>query len=290
MDFSPLLNRNIIDVLIGDMPVYEGYSMPYMKGPELCQLSSSFGLVKTYTWGGGTSSRWEYMSDLLQFLNKQDRVGELLNHLFEMKRFNQLTPLGEPEKIKTVYGCIVDGAIKHINAQLLLSRKELRFAHNTFFLVNVGEKVIFEAPKVKVVNYQYIRELPDRIKEDLANEDYDSVITKSRTLLEEVLIYIIEHLTKERYHSSGDLIKIYQEATDLLNMRQNKDWDKRVNELLGGMHKIISSISSMRNMNSDAHGVGISRINIKEKEAMLVANSSMMLSEYWLGVYENRPK
>ncbi len=290
MDFSVLLNRNIIDVLIGDEPVYEGYAMPYMKGPELCQLSTSFGLVKTYSWEGGACSRWEYMYDLLEYLNKQDRVGELLSFLFEMKRFNMLLGLGDPEKIKTEYACIVDGAIKHINAQLLLSKKELRHAHGAFALANVGENVIFEVPKVKVVSYQYIRELPERIKEDLVNEDYDSVITKSRTLLEEVLIYIIEHLTKERYHSNGDLIKIYQQVTELLNMRQNKDWDKRVNELLGGMHKIISSISSMRNMNSDAHGVGISRINIMEKEAMLVANSSMMLAEYWLGVYENRTK
>lgn len=93
----------------------------------------------------------------------------------------------------------------------------------------------------------------------MQNRDFDSVITKSRTLLEEVLIYIIEKLTKERYKSSGDLIKIYQEATGLLNMRQKREWDKRINELLGGLHKIVSAISSMRNMNSDAHGVGSGR-------------------------------
>ena len=38
-----------------------------------------------------------------------------------------------------------------------------------------------------------------RIKEDIKNKDYDSVITKSRTLLEEVLIFIIEKMT---FHSS----------------------------------------------------------------------------------------
>ena len=93
---------------------------------------------------------------------------------------------------------------------------------------------------------------------------------------------------KERYKSNGDLIKIYQEATDLLNMRQKKEWDKRVNELLGGLHKIVNSISSMRNINSDAHGVGISRISISEREALLVANSAIMLAEYWLGVFEKK--
>jgi hypothetical protein len=121
-----------------------------------------------------------------------------------------------------------------------------------------------------------------QLKDDIENKDYDSVITKSRTLLEEVLIFIIEKLTFERYRSSGDLVKIYQDATELLNMRQNSDWDKRVNELLGGLHKLVSAISSMRNMNSDAHGVGKARINIKEKEARLVMNAAITYCEYML--------
>ncbi len=95
-------------------------------------------------------------------------------------------------------------------------------------------------------------------------------------------------MTFERYKSNGDLVKIYQDATGLMNMRQKGDWDKRVNELLGGLHKLVRAISSMRNMNSDAHGAGSGRINIKEREALLVAHSSMMLAEYWLSVYEKR--
>ena len=44
----------------------------------------------------------------------------------------------------------------------------------------------------------------------------------------------------------------------------------------------------MRNMNSDAHGAGAGRISIKKREALLVAQSSMMLAEYWLSVYEGK--
>lgn len=95
-------------------------------------------------------------------------------------------------------------------------------------------------------------------------------------------------MTFERYKSNGDLVKIYQDATDLMNMRRKSDWDKRVNELLGGLHKLVSAISSMRNMNSDAHGAGSGRINIKKREAILAAHSSMMLAEYWLSVFEKK--
>lgn len=52
----------------------------------------------------------------------------------------------------------------------------------------------------------------------------------------------------------------------------------------------MSAISSMRNMNSDAHGAGSGRINIKKREALLAAHSSMMLAEYWLSVFEKKEK
>lgn len=287
-DFSLLNNRKIIDILIGDTKLLDQYSMPYMSGPDLCQLCSSFGLSKTYTWGGINSSRWTYMQSLLNFLNKQDRVPDLLSHLFNMARFTELNSLGDVDKIKEVHNNLLIAALNSINSQLLIARKELRIINNSFVLSNIGENSVIETPKIKVVTYQYIRELPERIKGDINNKDFDSVITKSRTLLEEVLIYIIEQLTKERYKSNGDLIKIYQDATELLNMRQKKEWDKRVNELLGGLHKIVSAISSMRNINSDAHGVGKGRITISEREAMLTANSARLLAEYWLSVFEDK--
>ena len=289
-DYSLLINRRIIDVLIGDKQVFDNYSLPYLSGPSLCQLSTMFGLPRTYTWGSGivNKSRWEYMQDLLKFLNPQGRIPELLSFLIQQERFDCLIGIGDIHKVDETYKNILKGAIDAINAQLVISRMELRIINKQFVLIEIGKEVTFETPIVKVISSQYIRELPERIKDDIDNKDYDSVLTKSRTLLEEVLIYIIEKLTFERYKSSGDLVKIYQDATSLLNMRQKREWDQRVNELLGGLHKIVSAVSSMRNMNSDAHGAGSNRITIKKREALLVANSSMMLAEYWLSIFENK--
>lgn len=288
MDFSLLINRRIIDILIGDVKVYGDYALPYMSGPDLCQLCTTFGLPKKYVWGGGNQSRWEYMQELLSKLHPEGRISDLLLYLFQLSRFDKLTSLADPQKVKDTYNAIIANSLKSINAQLLIAGKELRLVNNKFVMAEIGEEITFEAPKVKIINSQYIRELPERIKGDIDNKDYDSVITKSRTLLEEVLIYIIERRTFERYKSNGDLNKIYQDATELLNMRQRSEWDKRVNEMLGGLHKLVSAISSMRNMNSDAHGAGSGRISIKQREALLVANSAMIMSEYWLSVFENK--
>lgn len=292
MEYSLLINRKIIDVLIGDVKVYEDFTLPYLSGPDLCHLSTTFGLARTYTWGsnrvGANKSRWEYMQDLMKYLNPQGRIPELLSYLMQQGRFENLTGIGNIQKVDETYIAIIKGAIASINAQLVIARVELRLVNKSFVLTNIGEDIVIDTPKVKIITTQYIRELPERIKEDIENKDYDSVITKSRTLLEEVLIFIIEKMTFERYKSNGDLVKIYQDATDLMNMRQKSDWDKRVNELLGGLHKLVSAISSMRNMNSDAHGAGSGRINIKKREAILAAHSSMMLAEYWLSVFEKK--
>lgn len=288
MDFSLLITKPIINVLIGDVDLINGYKMPYMSGPDLCQLCTKFGLQKSYTWGGQNMSRWIYMDELLVYLNKQDRVHELLAYLFTLGRFTELNSLGDIDKINETHRDLLQSALNTINVQLLIAKKELRLVNNRYVLATIGEKVVINTPKVDVVTQQYIRDLPNRIKEDLANRDYDRVITKSRTLLEEILIYIIERLTLERYKSKGDLVKIYQEATGLLNMRQKNEWDNRVNELLGGLHKMVNAISSMRNINSDAHGAGSGRIEIKEREALLAAQSSMMLAEYWLSVFNGK--
>ena len=270
MDFSLLINRRIIDILIGDVKLYGEFSLPYMSGPDLCNLSTTFGLARTYTWGnsriGANKSRWEYMQDLLKYLNPQGRIPELLSYLTQQGRFENLTGIGDIHKVDETYKAIIKGMLDAINAQLVIARVELRLLNKKFMMAGIGEEVVIETPKVKIITSQYIRELPERIKDDLENKDYDSVITKSRTLLEEVLIFIIEKMTFERYKSNGDLVKIYQDATELMNMRQKGDWDKRVNELLGGLHKLVSAISSMRNMNSDAHGAGSSRININKRQ------------------------
>ena len=63
-------------------------------------------------------------------------------------------------------------------------------------------------------------------------------------------------------------------------MRQLQTNDQRVNELLGGLEKIVNSIASMRNTDSDAHGVGQNRININGREARLIMNCSMAFCEY----------
>ncbi len=84
--FNLFINRKIIDILIGDTSIKETeikeYKLPYLSGPELCKISTKFGLVKSYNYSfGGNSSRWQYLEELIIFLDKQDRINDLLLYL-----------------------------------------------------------------------------------------------------------------------------------------------------------------------------------------------------------------
>lgn len=136
-----------------------------------------------------------------------------------------------------------------------------------------------------VVDNDYIRSLEERVESDLKNENYDSVITKSRTLIEETLIQILEDNDKEN-ESKGNINKLYNQVKTLFNMRQSNELNKNINELLGGLEKIISSVAEMRNLNSDAHGVGNKRVNIRKCEANLIVESSIVFCKYLLRINE----
>jgi hypothetical protein len=103
-----------------------------------------------------------------------------------------------------------------------------------------------ETPAIVCVNRDYIIDLSTRAIRDVDNGDFDSAITKSRTLLEEVFCYVIEQ-KGETPSETGEIGKLYGQVKALYNMHQDRDLDKRVNGLLSGLEKIVSAITEMRN-------------------------------------------
>ena len=143
--------------------------------------------------------------------------------------------------------------------------------------------VHIDTPAIVLVNRDYIKDISTRAIRDVESGEYDSAITKCRTLLEEVFCYVIEEKGEEP-SEKGDIKKLYKQVKDLYNMHADAGIDKRINELLSGLEKIIDAIAEMRNKNSDAHGVGQKRINISEHHARLYVNSAMTLADFILSV------
>lgn len=281
--FKVLLKKEIYELLNGDGPVLAKYNeneyrLPYYTTAQLEKMCTDFGVTENVC-----GSRWCYMEALLEYAIEHQRCDELLRYLFNESQFTNLQDIDDIKDIDEVYKQIVEGAIVQINHIIRLSKNELALINNHFFILETGKKTIIETPKLNIMSNSYVQGLRERCKDDFYSGNYDSVITKSRTLIEEILVQILEENEVEEI-PKGDLTRLYNQFKTHYNMQQSSDKDRRVNSLLSGLEKIVKSITEMRNANSDAHGVGSRRIAIREYEARLVMNSAITFCEYIISI------
>ena len=293
--FRKLLNKDIYAILDGDT-TFEEYefdddhriiniSMPYLSGPDLCNLSTIFGLQKTYHYGQGSvnPSRWVYLEDLIEFCIKNGRCSELLAYLFNKKQFAKTLSGHGAKVINDAHAHFVKVILENINGILFFSGNELTIIGGQYVIREVDGTVKVQTPAIKSIDREYIRDITSRAMEDIDQNNYDSAITKSRTLLEEVFCYVIEK-KNETPSDKGNMSELYKQVKDLYNMHGDEKTDKRINTLLSGLEKIVSAISEMRNKNSDAHGVGVRRVSIDDYHARLFVNASMTMADFVLSV------
>jgi hypothetical protein len=295
--FELLRNKKIITILDGDDTSGEikpddgseaiTVSMPYLSGPVLCDISNTFGLSVSYGSFGGNQSRWAYLDDLIKHCIENKNISNLLAYLFSKRQFSDKLKGKTPKVIDTLHKKIIEIVIEQINGILFFGGNELVILGGLFHLKAIGNKIIVETPTVKKIDSAYIKDLSERAMKDVLENNYDSAITKSRTILEEVFCYVIEK-KGEVPSDSGEIGKLYTQVKSLYNMHQNKDNDKRINMLLSGLEKIISSISQMRNTGNDAHGLGSRRVKINDYHTRLFVNTAMTMADFILSVSGNK--
>lgn len=296
--FELLRAKSILTILDGDTKFGKiqisstkviDNALPYLSGPALCEISNRFGLPVSYSRSGGAQSRWVYLDELFQHCIRNNRASDLLGFLFSKEQFIHTFRGCTATEIETAYHTIVATVIKKINGELYFGGHELVRVGNRFVVQTIGATVAVEAPSVKTIDQDYIVNLSGRAMNDVAEGNYDSAITKCRTLLEEVFFYVIEK-KNEIPSTKGDIGKLYSQVKSLYHMHQQKDMDNRINALLSGLEKILTAISDMRNKGSDAHGAGSSRITIDEHHARLFVNSAMTMADFLLSVSERQSK
>lgn len=274
-EWNSFNNRQIIDILIGDTNV-----LPYWSGSKLSGLCTTFGAKTTFGVKFGPS-RWNIMQTLLAHCTREYRMSDFLNYFFDEERIKEV----EGSTSEEVQEQIQKG-ISEMNKILSISKNELIRVGERYILHKIGTEIKLETPILNVIDSKYIEGLTRRALLDIANGDFDSALTKSRTLLEEVFCYVIElkHVVPS---DKGNIGTLYSQVKNLYNMHQNKETDKRINSLLSGLEKIITAITNMRNDSSDSHGVGTRRISIKDYHARLFVNSSTSMAEFVLSVAKN---
>lgn len=291
--YKLLKNKEILFILDGDTDFgeYNGrrIKMPYLSGPTICNISLTFGMPVEYSRSGGALSRWMYLENLMDYCIEQQKMPNLLSYLFSKEQFVDSLKGLPIDEIDATYSEIVRCIVDQISGILYFGGHELALINHTFVVKPINSVVEIKAPVIKTIDHEYIKSLSERALIDIENSNYDSVITKCRTLLEEVFCYVIEK--KDQIPSeSGDIGALYKQVKNLYNMHQDRETDKRINMLLSGLEKIITSIAQMRNKDSDSHGVGSKRISISEHHARLYLNASIMMSDFILSIGNNQVK
>lgn len=204
-----------------------------------------------------------------------------------MTQFSKVLNGHGATEIKEAHQTIVSNIIEQINGLLFFGGNELVIIGQNFVIHPItGNKIEIIAPKIKTIDREYIKSISSRAMRDIEQNDFDSAITKSRTLLEETFCYVIEK-KNETPSDSGDISKLFKQVKTLYNMHTDTNTDRRINTLLSGLNSIVSAVAEMRNKDSDAHGVGAARIPIKEHHARLFVNSSMAMADFILSVQQN---
>lgn len=141
---------------------------------------------------------------------------------------------------------------------------------------------LVEIQHLEKISFEYIQEQIIKCRKKLSEKDYEGALTNSRTLVESVCLYVIENSQKEKYNYTGNLIKLYKDTSNILNLIPSATESEFNKQLKSGLISIISGLSGLRNAYSDSHGTQPSNENdkIDLKNATFAVNVAQALSEY----------
>lgn len=289
-DYVLVNQRPIIDLLI------EGEVFQYLSGSDIQGLGKKFGITDV----GG--SRWFMLETIFNQLHAKGKTERFLKYFFfEMNnnsavkevirdnefnqpKYDEIAEITEEsqENNRAVAKFLRQELLERVNIELAISDKKLIAVNNGIKIVDYDSEPEIIASTTEIIDNEYINDLLEKSMKSLIEEDFDSVVTKSRTLMESVFIQIL-HENNVSFKENGNISQYRTSVNKALNMRPDNNWNKDVSNMITGLNRIIDSISNMRNNNSDAHGSS-NRVRINSSEAELILNTAVNVSKYYLEI------
>ena len=297
-NFELLENTDVTTFLI-DRPW-----ITYRSNADLDSLGARFGSPNPEG-----SNRLLKMSSIIKSTHAKSRTESLLSFIFSPaelrpviteylteRQFSQLKNIddfildrltGDNSKdILIVAQAIKQRVIKEINSILLYSNVKLISSDNSWDIVPEDEEITITVP-IQRINEGYISNLLTQGLNDLEDGDFDSIVTKSRTLIEEVFLQILADNDVE-CKRNGNINQYRNLVVEKLRMRPSQEWNPRITKMIGHLNGITDLIAEMRNKDSDAHASS-ERVKIQAAEAELLLNTSVSLATYYLRINDRHP-
>ena len=294
---SLIVDNKFIELWLG----YHGV-LPAMDIDMIFKMCESLGiLINNEAYSGAPDMYSARIACFKYVLKNADELNDVFNYCLskryiyenlDQKDINDLRLLDSNErreKVNEIYRNKVEEFLDLLNNFLFLDDYEADYNFNdkSIKFTSTSQNVI--TVNNEVMDFGYLRQLYLTVQSSLKNQDYDSVITKSRTMLEQTFEYILKENQVE-FKDNGKLTQYRSAVNKTLGLNPSgSNWksdDERlrpIKNLVSGMNKIIDSVGEMRDKNSDAHG-SLERFTNRKAEAELFLNAAVTLSSYYLRV------
>lgn len=250
------------------------------------------------------SSRVEYLENVFDLVTPLSEGDKIISIILSKRNICTHSPSYNPEElldlnnyqriklIDQITSEAISGFINQLNNIVILDNLQVRYDFSTHQLIFSKLNDIDVFVKNTIMNFGFLKELYETGLQSLEMNDYLSVVTKSRTILEKTFITILQQYDVS-FKDNGNISSYRGKVNKVLGMNPGGDnWDKddrRLNDLrnvITALNKIIDSIANFRDKNSDSHAGKQDPLPIKKAEAELMLNSAVSVSSYYLEINE----
>jgi hypothetical protein len=280
IDYSPLMREDVLEYIFGIGQDSSVIKMKEIKKYMFPELYENFGL----TFTGYHMSTNSMAEDIMRSAIDTNRVNELLTYLFSLVDYPQCVRyapgnLSDEQKVEYAKKEI----ISHINTMISQTDLKMESVGKKIQIISEIDKVISNSSFFNNPSISYITSLRDRCVTDLNSGDYDSVIVKSRTILEEVLTWIVKQKNSD-YEPDGNIGDMMEKAKQAIGISKSGT-PPGVQGIIKDLSDLVNNIANLRNNNSNAHAKGKKYVTLTKNEALLALNSSITVAEYMYNSY-----
>lgn len=218
-----LASKEIVELFLGDKEinmyideVYVRYSMPNLTHSDINSLAPTFGINNIDTVN--TYNRTDKMSWLIKQCYDLNKENKLLEYFLDKKRYisnnREDFYVYEPDELEEKINKEIIAYLNYINTFLYYCDKKLISISNKYKVIEIVEDVQAINDIDSHISLEYVRKFPFRLKDNLDSGNYDTVITQSRTLIEEVYIHILEYSDEDYKSAKGNLKRLNSMVKD----------------------------------------------------------------------------
>lgn len=238
--------------------------LPRKSGPNLVDFFVNFGSNDIY--GEGFPSRWIYTENKVREYNDSLTLKRIIEDSVDPRDLmeSKIDPLE---------------TIRQINEYLKFDGYELKKI-GEFYKIHDSKGILVQPETVKELNHDFIHEQIQKCNDKIDKNDFNGAITNARSLVEAVMIEIIEGYEKKEIKNDGNLDNLYKQVKKILNLTINPEiFPPTIIQILSGLESISSGLAGLSNNSGDRHA---NKFNTMKHHARLAVNSAMTLVDFLL--------